>query len=82
MHFKYAMLVLQELNIEKDRLSQEQLETAYIATAVVNEARRLLKINPTAQPGTRGNVVLALPRFRGVRGFGRDLFHTLLRTSP
>jgi len=48
----------------------------------VAEARRLIKICPTAQPGTRGNVVLALPRSHGVRGFGRDLFHTLPRTSP
>jgi hypothetical protein len=53
-----------------------------MATAVVNKAQSLLKIQPTAQPGTRGNVVLALPRACGVRGFGRDLFHTLLRTSP
>jgi transketolase len=46
------------------------------------EAWRLLKISHTAQPGTRGNVVLALPRSRGGWGFGRDLFHTLPRTSP
>ena len=41
----------------------------------VARARLLLRISPTAQPGTRGNVVLALPRSGGVRGFGRDLFH-------
>jgi hypothetical protein len=44
--------------------------------------QRLLKILPTAQPGTRGNVVLALPRACGGWGFGRDWFHPLPRTRP
>ena len=52
------------------------------ASKVTGHAPHPRKIHLTAQPGTRGNVVLALPRRTGARGFGRDLFHTLPRTSP